>query len=186
MALPRRWCIRNFWQTHHWTVLAIEKAIPTAFVIGVAGANAAQLGELSKRVPIARSKIRGGRLQMAVHLRCGGCTALDLGLSLPGQPDFPLALLGNLNVVCVALELLAARTWTAAALPPTFWPSWFVSNPRARVAGLITKMLGHYTEALWGPFQSSTLMTEPSCSGCVEVVTTGPAKARSESQPFRS
>ena len=84
--------------------------------------------------------------------------------------------------VRVALELLALASWAAAALPPSFWLRWFAASPRAFVAGaacaLLTKMLGHYTEALWllSLFQSSTLLTVAALLRlCGQFVITGPA-----------
>ncbi len=95
--------------------------------------------------------------------------------------------------VRVALELLALASWAAAALPPSFWLRWFAASPRAFVAGaacaLLTKMLGHYTEALWllSLFQSSTLLTVAALLRlCGQIVITGPAELRSGLRPFRS
>ena len=173
-----------FWRTHHWTwlVLAIEKGVPTAFIIGVAGAMVFSWETFRNalRSLVEESGAVGFKwllIHLAVVAALLGWTALCRANRIFPSPYWEIWMW-----VRVALELLALASWAAAALPPSFWLRWFAASPRAFVAGaacaLLTKMLGHYTEALWllSLFQSSTLLTVAALLRlCGQFVITGPA-----------
>ena len=176
-----------FWRTHHWTwlVLAIEKGVPTAFIIGVAGAMVFSWETFRNalRSLVEESGTVGFKwllIHLAVVAALLGWTALCRANQIFPSPYWEIWMW-----VRVALELLALASWAAAALPPSFWLRWFAASPRAFVAGavcaLLTKMLGHYTEALWllSLFQSSTLATVAALLRLLgEVVITGPARTQ--------
>jgi hypothetical protein len=174
-----------FWRTHRWTwlVLAVEKGVPTTFIIGVAGATLLswETFRSALRSLVAESDA-GGFNWLFIHLAVVAALLGWTGLCRANRM-FPSPYWEIWIWVRVALELLTLASWAVAALPPSFWLRWFVSNPSAFVAGtgfaLITKMLGHYTEALWWLFQSSTLLTVATLLRlCGQTVITGPAKAQ--------
>jgi hypothetical protein len=154
-----------FWQTHRWTwlVLGIEKGIPAAFIIGVAGATLLSWESFRSALLTLVAEARPGNLKwLFTHLAV--VAALLAWTTLcSGNRVFPSPYWEIWMWVRVALEMLALVIWAAAALPPSFWLRWFSSSPSAFAAGtvfaLIGKILGHYTENLWWLFQSSTLLT---------------------------
>lgn len=176
-----------FWHTHDWTrvVLAIEKGVPTAFMIGVAGAMVFSWETFLSELRSLQQESDADRFKwLLIHL---AVVAAVLGWAAICRANriFPSPYWEIWMWVRVALELLALASWAAAALPPSFWLRWFAASPKAFVAGavgaFITKMLGHLTEAfLWmGLFQSSTLVTVAALLRvCGQVVTTVPAKAQ--------
>ena len=174
-----------FWQTHRWTwlVLAIEKGVPTAFLIGVAGATLFSWETFRSGLrSLVTEPGAGGLKWLFIHLAVLA-TLLGWASLCRANRIFPSPYWEIWMWVRVALELLALASWAIAALPPSFWLRWLASSPGAFVAGtafaLITKTLGHYTEALWGLFQSSTLLTVAALLRlCGQVVITLPAKAQ--------
>jgi exosortase E/protease (VPEID-CTERM system) len=184
-ALVPRGATEVFWRTHRWTwlVLAIEKGVPTAFVIGVAGATLLSWETFRSALrSLVEDSSASGFKWLLTHL---AVLAALLGWAELCRANriFPSPYWEIWMWVRVALELLALASWAMAALPPSFWLRWLASSPSAFVAGaafaLITKMLGHYTEALWGLFQSSTFLTVAALLRlCGQVVITGPAKSK--------
>ena len=125
---------------------------------------------------------------MAVRPRCGTRRSLGMVCALPGQPDIPLTILGNLDGGAGSPGTVGARQLGGGCAAPFLLVALVCFRPqrlRGAAFALITKMLGHYTEALWGLFQSSTLLTVGALLRlCGRVVTTGPAKAQIGTSTF--
>ena len=126
-----------FWQTHHWTwvVLAIEKGVPSAFIIGVAGVTLLSWETFrgALRSLIAEPGASGLKwlfAHVAVLAALLAWSALCRANRIFPSPYWEIWM-----GVRVALELLTLATWAAAALPPSFWLRWFASSPSAFVAG---------------------------------------------------
>ena len=114
-------------------VLVIEKGIPTAFIIGVAGATLLSWETFrgALRSLIAEPGASGLKW-LFTHF---GVLAALLAWSALCRANqiFPLPYWEIWMWVRVVLELLALASWAVAVLPPSFWLRWFASGPSAFV-----------------------------------------------------
>jgi exosortase E/protease (VPEID-CTERM system) len=180
-----------FWQTHHWTwwVLAPERSVPTAFLIGIAGATLVSWETLRTALRSLVREPSGLSLEwLFIHL---GVVASLLGwITLcRGNQIFPSPYWEIWIWVRLALELLMFVSWVAAVLPPSFWLRWFASSPNAFMAGIafafLAKILGHYTETLWWLFQGSTLLAVTAFLRlCGQIAVIGPASNQIRTPTF--